>query len=354
MRRERTVGVGFVLALALGAFDGRVQAQGCVQSRGAGMCMLMPGEDIYLQPGQWQASVGYRWLHSDTPFIGGMEQKRAEALHTQAINDSHYVDLIASYGVTKRLSLNLTVPFVSSTRSSFTDHSDGARHTMSASGLGDVRLTGTFWLLEPEKHHEGNLALNLGFKAPTGDAKATDLSYTLDQFGNSTPTLAFVDQSIQPGDGGWGAVLEVQGFQELFTRTYAYVNASYLINPQEKNPDPPFGTGYSIPDAYLLRAGLSYSIWPAKGLSLSLGGRMEGVPVTDWFGDNGGFRRPGYTISIEPGLTWVHHKLAITVTGPVAVERNREWSLLERARNRRLGDASFADFVITSSISYRF
>ena len=316
--------------------------------------MLMPGEDFYLQPGQWQAAVGYRWLYSDSPFIGGREQKQTEAAHTQAINDSHFIDLTASYGLTKRISLNLAIPFVSSTRSSFTDHSDGARHTMSASGLGDLRLTSTVWLLTPEKHHEGNLALGMGVKAPTGDSKATDLSYHLDEFGNSSPSLAFVDQSIQPGDGGWGVVLEAQAFQKLFSRTYAYMNASYLINPQEKTPDSPLGTGYSIADAYLLRAGLSYAIWHSKGLSLSLGGRMEGVPVKDWFGGNGGFRRPGYTISIEPGISWMYHKLAITVTGPVAIQRNREWSLLELAHHHRLGDASFADFVITSSISYRF
>ena len=50
----------------------------------------------------------------------------------------------------------------------------------------------------------------------------------------------------------------------------------------------------------------------------------------------------------------MYHKLSVTVTGPVALDRNREWSLLERAHNHRLGDASFADYVITTSISYRF
>src|ERR1051325_1247321 len=45
-----------------------VQGQGCVQSRGAGIGLLMQGEDTYLKPGQWQAGVGYRWLHSDRHF----------------------------------------------------------------------------------------------------------------------------------------------------------------------------------------------------------------------------------------------------------------------------------------------
>ena len=123
------------------------------------------------------------------------------------------------------------------------------------------------------------------------------------------------------------------------------MDASYLINPQEKDT----ATGLSTPDTYLLRAGLSYAIWPAKGLSLSVGGRMEGVPSTDWFGGNSGGRRPGYAISIEPGITWVHHKLAITVTAPVAIAINRERNYLGNA-----GDAAFADYLITSSVSYRF
>src|SRR2546423_9050002 len=72
--RDRILRAGIVLFLSLNAISGRVEAQGCVQSRGAGTCMMMPGESIYLQPGEWQAAIGYRWLHSDSPFIGGTEQ----------------------------------------------------------------------------------------------------------------------------------------------------------------------------------------------------------------------------------------------------------------------------------------
>ena len=75
--------------------------------------------------------------------------------------------------------------------------------------------------------------------------------------------------------------------------------------------------------------------------------------MRDWFGGSEGSRRPGYSISIEPGITWVHHKLAITVTAPVAVDRNRERSVSD-IRNGTHGDAAFADFILTSSITYRF
>ena len=335
--------------LGVAGLESSVFAQGCVQSRGAGGCMLMQGNDIYLHPGQWQASIGYRWLHSDRHFVGDREQPQRQAAGNEVINDSHFIDLTATYAVTKRWSLNLTLPFVYSDRSSKYEHlgnmpATNPRFHTQAGGLADVRLTSSFWIFNPDKHHEGNLALGVGIKAPTGDYEATDVFQK-----PAGPTLGYVDQSIQPGDGGWGVILDAQGFQKIVKNTYAYMQASYLINPREKIPT----TGFSVPDSYLLRAGISYAIWPSKGLSLSLGGRMEGVPVTDWFGGSEGSRRPGYAVSIEPGITWVYKKVAVTVTAPVALDRNRERSVSD-LRNGRHGDAAFADFIITSSISYRF
>jgi hypothetical protein len=215
---------------------------------------------------------------------------------------------------------------------------------MYSSGIADMRLTGTMWLFDTATHHDGNFALGLGMKFPTGDSEVQDISYRA-----TGPVPRYVDQSIQPGDGGWGVVLEAQAFQKIVKNTYAYMNASYLINPQERDP----ATGFSTPDSYLLRAGLSYIIWADQGLSLSLGPRMEGVPVEDWFGSSEGSRRPGYSIAIEPGVTWTHKKLAVTITAPVAIERNREASVSD-IRTGRHGDAAFADWILTSSISYRF
>jgi hypothetical protein len=337
------------IVLCATALEPQVFGQGCVQSRGAGIGMLLNGEDTYLQAGQWQATLGYRWLHSDRHFVGAVEQPQRQERGDEVINDSHFFDLTATYAVTKRLSLNLTLPFVYSDRSSKYEHlgnnpPTNPRFHTQAAGLADIRLTSSFWLLDPEKHHDGNFALGVGIKAPTGDAEATDTFQR-----TSGPTVRYVDQSIQPGDGGWGAIIEAQGFQKLFKDTYAYMQGSYLINPEERND----ATGYSTPDSYLVRAGLSYNLWPAKGLSLSLGGRMEGVPAEDWIGSSEGGRRPGYSISIEPGIVWTHKKLAITVTAPVAIERNRERSVSD-LRSGGHGDAAFADYIITSSISYRF
>jgi len=337
-----------VMFCGLLALNPNARPQGCVQSRGAGIGMILQGEETYLKPGDWQATMGYRWLHSDRHFIGGEEQKQRQANGSEVINDSHFIDLSATYGITPRLSATLTMPFVYSTRSSLYEHDGVNRHSMQAGGLADMRLSTLVWIFDPKSCHNGNVAVGLGIKAPTGDYEATDIAYR-----TNGPTLRYVDQSIQPGDGGWGITLQIQGFQKIVKDLYGYVDASYLMNPKEKNPDPPISTGFSVPDSYLFRAGFTYAVWPSKGLALSLGGRMEGVPVTDWIGGSEGSRRPGYSISIEPGLIWTYHKWAATVTAPVAIERNRERSVSD-IRTGRHGDAAFADFIITSSVSYRF
>jgi hypothetical protein len=144
----------------------------------------------------------------------------------------------------------------------------------------------------------------------------------------------------------------MQAFQKVAQDLYAYVAGLYLINPREKNgterPSPASSLVNSVPDQYFGRAGLSYVFWPSMGLSFSLGGRIDGIPVDDLIGgtDNG-FRRAGYAIYVDPGLNWSLGKNSFSLNTPVAVERN-----LERTSNSTTG--SFADFVVVASFSRRF
>ena len=110
----------------------------------------------------------------------------------------------------------------------------------------------------------------------------------------------------------------------------------------------------SISDQYFCRGGFSYLIWPKGGLTLSLGGRIEGVPVYDAIGDSLGFRQPGYTVSVEPGISWSGRRNSLSILAPVAVYRNRLQSAAEIEMNRPGGAASFADFSILASFSHRF
>jgi hypothetical protein len=292
----------------------------------------------YLDQGQWQAQLAYRWLRSDRHFIRGEEQEERLDGGSEVINEVHTFDLTGTYGVTKRLSLSLTLPFVSATRSSLYEHDRTNRHTMSSGGLGDLRLMGNFWILDPERHDQGNIAFGLGLKAPTGDYKDADIKHR-----PTGPVLDYVDNSIQPGDGGWGFLVEMQAYQRLWKNTYGYANATYLFNPEGQN-----SIGNSIWDAYVARLGVQYAIWPSQGLALSLGGRIEGVPPKDALGKTEGRRRPGYAISIEPGISWSYKRISFNVTTPVAIERYRQDYMGRR------GDAAFADFIILSSVTYRF
>ena len=291
-----------------------------------------------MEKGDWQVSLAHRWLHSDRHFVGSDEQEQRQEQGSQVVNNVNTFDLTATYAVNPRFSLSLTLPYVTASRSSLYEHDRTNRHSMHANGLGDLRLVGNVWLLSPERYTNGNIGLGLGFKAPTGEYKETDY-----KFRTNGAVLDFVDNSIQPGDGGWGILLEFQAFQKLFKNTFAYANGTYLMTPEGQNE-----IGNSIWDAYVARAGLQYAIWPSQGLALSLGGRVEGVPPEDLVGDTEGRRRPGYAISIEPGISWTYQKVSFNVTAPVAIYRNRQDYL------GRSGDAAFSDYLILSSVAYRF
>lgn len=292
----------------------------------------------YLDKGDWQVGIAHRWLRSDRHFVGSEEQEHRQEQGSQVINNVNTFDLTATYAVNRRFTLSLSLPYVTASRSSLYEHDRTNRHSMHANGLGDLRLVGSYWLFNPEKITNGNVAVGLGVKAPTGEYKETDW-----KFRPTGPVLDYVDNSIQPGDGGWGIMVELQAYQKLYDNTFAYASGTYMITPEGQND-----IGNSIWDAYVARVGVQYAIWPSQGLALSLGGRVEGVPPEDLVGDTEGRRRPGYAISIEPGISWGYNKVAVNVTAPVALYRNRQNYM------GRPGDAAFADYMILSSISYRF
>lgn len=146
------------------------------------------------------------------------------------------------------------------------------------------------------------------------------------------------------------------------------MNGFYTFTPEEQNDteyptaDRTFSANFltyrqthnSIADQYLVRGGLGYTLWPAQGLQLTAGVRWEGIPPSDAIGDSLGFRRPGYSVSIEPGLAWNQKHFSLTLTAPVALYRNRQQSVPEEELGRPPGDAAFADFSILAGFIWRF
>jgi hypothetical protein len=335
--------LGPVSLLILALIPVSAFGQGCVIARGGGGAMVTGGSG-FLEEKHWQLNVAHRWFESDRHFVGNDEQKQRKANGTEVINNSHYLDLTATYAWSKRLNLSVTLPFVYHDRSSLYEHlgnASGKRFHTQSSGLADMRVSASYWLLNPEEHHRGNVSIGFGIKAPTGDFKATDTFIRA-----AGPTIRYVDSSIQPGDGGWGYSAELQGFFHLKGNWTAYGTAFYLFNPKERI----VSTGFSVPDSYMARGGVEFAVEAVHGLSLSLGGRIEGVPGNDAFGGSRGSRRPGFVVAVEPGVTFTKGRLTGTLTIPVAVHRNRTTTF----GSLRAGDAAFADFSINSSITLRF
>jgi hypothetical protein len=322
----------------------------------------------YLQPNQWLANISYRYLHSFREFQGSDAVPQPPNLYAETY--VHGFDLSVAYQATSRLSFTLEMPFQYATRRSGYEHDlthIRRRHTMEADGIGDLRFVTNVWLLDPQKHHDQNITLGIGVKFPTGDDDAEDFSHRATGL-----VLRPVDPAIQPGDGGWGIVTEIAAFTKVYKNSYAYLQGIYLINPRDSNgvqqtagDQPDYSLGLfglkfnSVPDQYLGRAGMGYLIWPKWGLSVSLGARIEGLPVHDLIGGDNGWRTPGYAIYIEPGLSVSKGRVSVSVTGPVALERHADQNTTEIRLSKRFGTevggfAAFADYLITASVSVAF
>lgn len=169
-----------------------------------------------------------------------------------------------------------------------------------------------------------------------------------------------VDQSIQPGDGGVGVALDMQGFQPLSHSFLLSGSLFYLFNFKETNGVLTRGGGseFSCPDQFGARLGAFYTT-TLPGLSAYLGGRVEGVPSTDLIGGSAGYRRPGFVVSVEPGINYNHKNYSFNATVPFALIRNRTQSYEDKQRTAetgifRQGDAAFADYLLNFTLSYRF
>ncbi|HEA22936.1 hypothetical protein LCGC14_1263690 [marine sediment metagenome] len=340
-------------------------AQGCVAIRHFSSGVGSSLENNLLGPGDLQIGMNYRYFRSFRHFRGTEQEPDRLANNTEVVNNAHAWDFFATYGITQRVYTSITIPTVINTRSSLYEHGREERNTTFSRGLADIRLGLGFWLFDLEKSPDGNVALGLGVKLPTGNYNASDIFYNVGP--NGEPQTRPVDQSIQPGDGGFGVTLDFQIYQKIATNFFGYASGFYLINPRETNGVRTFRETLSplleneaimaVPDQFALRGGLSYAISPS--FSSSLGVRYEGVPVKDLIGGNNGFRRPGNVLSIDPGFSVMKGNMALNLNVPFAVRRNRPQSVTDKQTEDitgtpRMGDAAFADYLINIGISYRF
>lgn len=391
----------FILCKGTGVF-----AQGCVAVRQMGGMNPLTSSSYVLPKGEFQIGANYRYFHSFRHFVGKEEQPHRQNTgggfdengneKGNAVNIySHAIDLSVSYAINDRFQVNLVIPYVHNERSQVlatkrdpvTNKTlEGTRYSVYAWGLADIRLSANYWVLNPATHQTGNLMVGLGMKLNTGSHSVTDDALALDPVTREVITQnQTMDQAIQPGDGGIGVSIELQGFKQIYKGIYGFGVGYYLFNPRESNgsfKSPPtvvrdengnvLGTltGYNIyasPDQYFVRAGVMGSVGKAQNLTLSAAGRFEGIPAYDAFGGQVAYRRPGYVIALEPGVSYRHGKHSVSLFVPFNVVRNRIQSAADKA-NQDLqnsvitdesekvhvqGDAAFADYSINVSYYYR-
>lgn len=353
-----------MLLLLIIVSDHNLYSQGCVAIRHFSTCSPTYGQIQASQKGEFLFSMNYRYFKSFRHFRGTEEEPDRVTNNTEVINHSHAFDYQIAYGVSDRWQLALTVPFVLNTRSSLYEHGREERYTTFSRGLGDVTLSANYWLVSPEKNTPMNAQLGAGLKLPTGNYNASDIFYNVGPDGG--PQTRPVDQSIQPGDGGFGLLLQGQAYYQVNQRTGFYLSGFYLFNPRETNGIRTFRETLSpileneaimsVPDQFSLRAGASYLASPAW--SFFGGIRYEGVPVDDILGSSEGFRRPGNVLSVEPGINFMKGRWNLNLSVPIAVRRERPQSLTDKevemeTGEPRNGDAAFADYLINTGITYR-
>ena len=154
-------------------------------------------------------------------------------------------------------------------------------------------------------------------------------------------------------------VMQGQGFRSLGGSAIVYADGSYLMTQGGMNhtfvsaTQLPLNQYVAIQDEYLAEIGVAHPIRQVHGLALTFGPRIEGVPARDIIGNNYGLRRPGFAISLEPGLQWVQHKNIWTFQVGKAIYRDRTRSVPDEIYGTH-GDAAFADYLWLASYTYRF
>ncbi|RFZ86029.1 hypothetical protein DYU05_02230 [Mucilaginibacter terrenus] len=354
-------------AIALFLNNTGAKAQGCVAIRGTGgLCTMADHPDSLGSEGAWLFNSNSRYYRSYKHFVGREEQKQRIELGTNVINHTYAQDLTLTRVFNNRWSVSLDVPVISNSRSSLYEHGGKERRTTHSFGVGDITIKAFAWLLDPHKSTKANIQVGLGLKLPTGSYTYTDYFYNTGA--NGARTLGPVDQSIQLGDGGTGITADVNAFYNFSHNFGLYGTFYYLMSPREENGvssargSAPSAKAVangsdimSVPDQLSARIGANYM---AGKWNFSAGARYECLTAKDLVGGSNGFRRPGFIISAEPGITYRLHKFSVYTFVPVALVRNRTQSVPDKITTQLTGiytqgDAAFADYAVNIGFSFK-
>lgn len=312
----------------------------------------------FLGAKQWQAQFSFQYADTNDFFVGDQRVENPQPNGPTALFGTPprrrvaIYDLDLFYGVTNRLGLDLTFPFVSG-YSAVVQGTTASHQTYEyrAGGLGDIAFQAEYWLTDPTKPSRFSGSVDVGFMAPTG---ADDIT------GPSPNGEAPLDENTQLGNGGWAMLFRAQGSARLGGPFFAYASGYYGMSLKE-HTDVPMGGKLNgvvvlrgVPDTYSGRLGAAYLLPFVDGLVFSAGGRINGVPVKDIVG--GGdlyWRRPGFEVYFEPGLAWTLGRNTASVSVPIRMYQKKLDSLLDTAQGVHRG-SDFAAFLVVASVARRF
>lgn len=307
------------------------------------------GNSGFVRARHWELGAALRRLSADQWFVGSGVRESAAPFGKPLLLNIYSLDATFTYGVTDRVSVTLTVPFSRGTHSRF--YADGKRHTVKAAGLGDTSGIANVWLRRPSSESSGNVALGLGLKTASGNNGVVDNYFLADGAVTKNP----VDQSIQLGDGGVGVIFQVQAYRRLAGSASGYLYGWYLLTPREKTAvaSPLAGVSLSVPDVYSVRSGISTALSRRHGISASLGPRIDGIPQRDFVGGSNGFRRPGYSLYLDPGVVVTAGHTTWSVNVPVRVHQDFQRSLADIERGSA-GGGDLAKYLVLIGYTVRF
>jgi hypothetical protein len=320
---------------------------------------LPTGEGGVLEPGHFQITIGERHQYSYQHYVGDVYQEYRAQAKSQVLNRINLITTNLTYQVTPRVSVEIDMPWLFATR-----RGQSSPIKYSSTGLGDTIIGANAWVRNPQHAPHNNFSAGLGLLMPTGNDDVQNTVNT-NTTGTGAPVevTAPVDYSIQPGNGGWGMVMQWSGYQRLSKSLIFYTDGDYIATQGGTNgvqrgatlsTTQPLNNYVAISDQYLLEAGVSFPIPGVKGLSATVGPRDEGVPAKNLFpNSNDGFRRPGFAVTAGPGAQYSRGRNILTAGVYKAVHRDRTVSHPDEVYGSH-GDAAFAQYVWLASLTHRF
>jgi len=339
-----------VSALLIAASD--ALAQGCILLRQTSPMFGTTGtldQDV----GTWNLTFTGRNSTADIHYNGTERQRQRETEQTYVVNRQNSLTTTVSYQATPRVSVNVGIPFVEASWGIPSPRAGGpgTRANENARGIGDITTLARMSLLSPSTHRSWNISVGGGVKFPTGDNGATDVFPD----GNGNNNLErYVDISVNPGDGGWGLISDLQAYK-MMGRFVAFGSGTWLLNPRNTGAPSRGNVATTtsptnvntVSDQFIFRAGTSVSV--TRRVSASLAWRMEGVPRYDLIGRSEGFRRPGVEMYWEPGITVMSGRHAISLNVPIGYYFNR----FRNPNTATRGDSTFPEYVAIATYSMR-